>query len=110
MLAQQHDKTAPISKKVSYYNSFEKYVSSSLQSFSINDVEMFDLLTHKNSKYSFYRFNDYIKMYCREKKRIKHTLKVKDSIGLRKIEERNTQFLVEKIIHAVEFDNPYDIL
>ena len=39
---------------------------------------------------------------------IKYTLKVKDSIGLKKIEERDQQFLVEKIIHAVEFKNPYE--
>ena len=39
---------------------------------------------------------------------IKHTLKVKDSIGLKKIEERDLQFLVEKIIHAVEFKNLYE--
>ena len=39
---------------------------------------------------------------------MKHTLKVKDSIGLRKIEERNRQFLVEKILHSVEFENPYE--
>ena len=37
---------------------------------------------------------------------IKHTLKIKDSIGLEKIEERDKQFLVEKIIHGVEFQNP----
>ena len=41
-----------------------------------------------------------------EKKMIKHTLKIKDSIGLEKIEERDKQFLVEKIIHGVEFQNP----
>ena len=39
---------------------------------------------------------------------IKHILKVKDSIGLKKIEERDWQFLVEKIIHGVEFKNPYE--
>ena len=39
---------------------------------------------------------------------IKYTLKVKDSIGLKKIEERDQQFFVEKIIHAVEFKNPYE--
>ena len=36
---------------------------------------------------------------------IKHTLKFKDSIGLKKIEERDREFLVEKIIHDVEFKN-----
>ena len=38
---------------------------------------------------------------------IKHTLKFKDSIGLKKIEERDREFLVEKIIHAVEFKNMF---
>lgn len=68
LLAQQDDQTAPITKKFSYHHSFEKYVSNFLQSFSLNDIENFDLFTHKNSKCLFYRFNDYIKMYCREKK------------------------------------------
>ena len=27
---------------------------------------------------------------------------------MQKIEERNKQFLIEKIIHAVEFANPYE--
>ena len=39
---------------------------------------------------------------------IKYNLKVKDSIVLKKIEERDQQFLVEKIIHAVEFKNPFE--
>ena len=71
-------------------------MSNFLQSFSFNDIENFDLFTHKNSKYLFYRFNEYIKMYSGKRKIMKHTLKVKDSIGLRKIEEKNRQFLVEK--------------
>ena len=30
-----------------------------------------------------------------------------DSVGMQKIEARSKQFLVEKIIHGVEFTNPY---
>ena len=48
-------------KKFPYNNSFETYIKSFLQSFSINDQEKFDLLAFKNSKYLFYRFNDFIK-------------------------------------------------
>ena len=55
----------------------------------------------------FYRFNEYIKAYGGKRRKIKHTQKLKDCIGLKKIEERNKQFLVEKIIHSVEFQNPY---
>ena len=56
----------------------------------------------------FYRFNNYIKMSVEKRKIIKHILKIKDSISLKKIEERDKQFLVEKIIHDVEFQNPYE--
>ena len=54
----------------------------------------------------FYRFNDYIKISGGKRQTIKHTLKVKELIGLKKIEERDWKFLVEKIIHAVDFENP----
>ena len=40
----------------------------------------------------FYRFNEYIKADGGKRREIKHTQKLKDSIGLKKIEERNEQF------------------
>ena len=33
---------------------------------------------------------------------------MKDFVGLQKVEERSKQFLIEKIIHGVEFQNPYN--
>ena len=33
---------------------------------------------------------------------------MKDSIGMRKVEEKSKQFLIENI-HGVEFKNPYNI-
>ena len=49
----------------------------------------FDLCAHKNVTYLFYRFNDYIKMSGGKRQTIKHTLKVKDSVGLTKTKERD---------------------
>ena len=34
---------------------------------------------------------------------------MKDSIGMQKVEEKSKEFLIEKIIHDVEFNNPYKI-
>ena len=48
----------------------------------------------------FYRFNDYIKMSGRKKQTIKLTLKVKDSIGLTKIEKNNSGNLHEILRHT----------
>ena len=94
-------------KKFSYRNSFETYVSSSLQSFTIDDQEKFDLLAFKNSKYLFYRFNDFIKAYGNPRYKLLHTKKMLDTVGLQKVEYINKQFLLEKIIHGVEFENLY---
>ena len=30
---------------------------------------------------------------------------MKDSVGLNKIDEKNREFLVEKVIHSIEFNN-----
>ena len=107
LLSQQNDEAAYVPRKLSYKNSFEAYISSFLQSFSIDDQEKFDLLAFKNSKYLFYRFNDFIKAYGNPRYKLLHTRKMLDTVGLKKIEEKNKQFLLEKIIHGIEFENLY---
>ena len=95
LLAQQNGDTAFIPKIFSYRRSFESYISQFLQAFSIDDLEKYDLLGHKNSKYLFYCFNDYIKVYGHSRHKIKHSRKMLDTIGLQKVEEKNKQFLIE---------------
>ena len=106
LLSQQNDKAAYVPKKFSYRNSFEVYISSFLQSFSIDDQEKFDLLAFKNSKYLFYRFNDFIKAYGNPRYKLLHTKKLLGTVGLQKVEQKK-QFLLEKIIHGIEFENLY---
>ena len=72
LIAQQNEQAAFIPKK-SYRNSFEAYISQFLQVFSIDDVEKYDLFAHKNSKYLFYSFNDYVKAYDSHRRKIRHT-------------------------------------
>ena len=42
-----------------------------------------------------------------EKLLIRHTAKTKDDLGLKTIESRDRQFLIEKTIHNIEFKNHY---
>ena len=107
-MTQQNDQTANVPKRISYHHSFENYVKNFLPSFSLDDVDILDLYSNKNAKYLFYRFNHFIKKSGGKKQIIKHTLKIKYSVGLKKIEDKNKQFLVEKKIHGVEFQNPYE--
>ena len=44
-----------------------------------------------------------------EKILIRRTAKVRDEIGFQKIEEKDKQFLIEKIIAKIENKNPYEI-
>ena len=99
---------AIVPKRISYHNSFERYTQNFIPSFSIDDVEKFDLYANKNSKCLFYKFNDQIDASAGERQIIRHTAKVKDEVRIKKTEERDRQFLVEKIIHGVEFSNPYE--
>ena len=101
MLAQQDETKRIIPKRIAYH-SFEKYIKSYLPSFLIEEVEKFDQYSNKNSKYLLYKFNDWIESLGTEKLLIRHTSKAEDSQGLKKIEERDKQFLIEKIIHSVE--------
>ena len=107
LLSLQNDEAAYIPKKFSYNNSFEKYITSFLQMLSIDDQEKFDLLAFKNSKYLFYRFNDFVKAYGNPRYKLLHTRKMLDSVDLKKVEDKNKEFLIEKIIHGVEFENFY---
>lgn len=61
LLSQENDEAANVPKKISYRNSFEAYISTFLQDFSIDDQEKFDLLAFKSSKDLFYLSNDFVK-------------------------------------------------
>ena len=58
LLAQQDETKAIVLKRISYHNSFKRYSQNFLPSFSVDDVEKFDLCANKNSEYLFYKFND----------------------------------------------------
>ena len=107
LLSQQNDEAAYVPKRFSYSNTFEKYITSFLQMFSIDDQEKFDLLAFKNSKYLFYRFNDFVKIYGNPRYKLLHTRKMLDTVGMQKVEDKNNQFLIEKIILVVQFENSY---
>ena len=92
LLLQQNDEAAEVPKKFSYSNSFEKYIT-----------EFF-----KNSKYLFYVFNSFVRLYGNSRYKLLHTRVMKDSVALEKIADKNKQFLVEKLIQGVEFESGYE--
>ena len=88
-MSQQNDDAPYVPKKLSYQNSFEAYISTFLQDFSIYDQEKFDLLAFKNSKYLFYHFSDFVKAYGNPRYELLHTRKMLDTVGMKKVEEKH---------------------
>ena len=84
LLSQQNNEAAYVPKKFSYRDSFESYISSFLQNFSIGDQGKFNLLAFKNSKYLFYRFYDFIKSFGKPRYKLLHTRKMLDTVGMKK--------------------------
>ena len=104
LLAQQDLSKRVIPKMISYHHSFEKYVKNYLTSFSINES-----LFKQNSKYLMYKFNHWIESLGAEKMLIRHMSKAEDVVGLKKIEEKDKQFLMEKLIHSIKKESSYKI-
>ena len=46
-------------------------------------------------------------MYENPRYKLLHTRKMLDTVGLQKVEEKNNQFLIEKVILGVKFENSY---
>ena len=88
LLTQQDESKQFIPKRISYHYSFEKYTRSYLSSSSLEGIDRFDLLSNKNAKYWLHKFNDWIVSMGAEKTLIRHISKVRDKIGLQKIEEK----------------------
>ena len=76
LLSQKNEEAAFVPKKISYSNSFENYIIQFLQKFSIDDQEKFDLLSFKNSKYLFYVFNSFLRLYGNTRYKLLHTRKM----------------------------------
>ena len=102
LLVQQDESKQIIPKRISYHHNFERYKHKYLSSFLLEEIHKFDMLFNKNSKYLLYKFKYWIESMNAEKFLIRHTSKVKDEVGLQKIEEKDKQFLIKKIIPNIE--------
>ena len=107
LLAQQDETKKIIPIRIAYHHSFEKYIKSYFLSFSIEEAEKFDLHPNKNSKYLLYKFNNLIESLGAGKLLIRHTSKAQATNGLKKNEEKDKQFLIEKIVHGIENKSLY---
>ena len=68
LLGQQDESKQITPKRISYHHSFGRYTRENLPSFSLEEIDKFDILSNKKSKYLLYKFNDWIEPMTAEKK------------------------------------------
>ena len=97
-------KTKPkkLSKTDIVCSQLQKYIKSFLHEFDSDKVDEFDLHTDKIAKYIFYRHNSYLESTLQNKQIIRQIEKVEHKFGLEKIQNKDLQDLVEKIIGHIE--------
>lgn len=67
------------------------------------------MLTNKNSKFLFYRFNDFLQMRKQDMQLIRHLIIVEDQEGLAELQNRNWPYFIEKVIAITEDMNKVKI-
>ena len=72
-------------------------------------LKLLFFFSNKNSKYLSYKFNDWLELAGGQNRLIRHISKSKDDVVLKIIEEKDKQFLIEKVIYNVEEEKPYKI-
>ena len=70
-------------------------------------VEKFDFFTHKNVKYPFYKFNDYLLFNGQNTVQVRHLKINENKIVLKEIQNRDWQYLVELVIKLVKHDKTH---
>ena len=81
------------------------HITTIFHHFSLKKLSNLTCFLIKFQKYLLYKFNDWIESLGAEKNLIRHTSKVKDEVRLQKIEEKDKQFFIEKLIYEIEKKN-----
>ena len=104
-LLNQQDKTKqPIHATLTYKDSFLNYLKYFLDDVDNETVEKFDFFAHKNVKYLYYKFNDYLFFNGLNTVRVRHSKINENKIAIEEIQNRDWQYLVESVIKLVEHD------
>ena len=104
MLNQQDETKQIIHATLTYRDSFSNYLKYFLDDLDNETVKKFDLFAHKNVKYLFYKFNDYLLFNGLNTVPMRHSKINENKIVMEEIQNRDWQYLVESVIKLVKYD------
>ena len=97
---ENQSKAKKINYNFTFTDSYEDYFEWLVPGFRGNKDQKYNALTNKNSKYLFYRFNDYLERKLEPIKPVCHSIITDDDIALKVIQNKNWQYFIETILTA----------
>ena len=105
ILAQNNPISGYIGRNISFDHDYKTYFQWVASAFSESEKNKLDILTNVNSKFLFYRFNDFLQQKSKKTKSIKHSVVTKDYIAGEKIQDTSWKYFVESILRYAEKPN-----
>ena len=82
IFVQQDANKKTLKTKFSFSRNFNQYIREFHVGIKAQDEDKYDMLTNKNSKCLFYRFNDFLQMRNQDMRLIRHSIIVQDQEAL----------------------------
>ena len=92
---------------LTYKDSFPNYSNYYLDDIDNETVEKYDFFAHKNVKYLFYKFNDYLLFNGVNIVLVRHWKINENKIAMEEIKNKDWQYLVKSVIKLVEYDKSH---
>ena len=105
ILAQNNPLSGEISRSFAFDQDYKTYFQWVGSAFDETERNKLDILTNLNSKFLFYRFNDFLQQKGRKTKKIKHTVVTEDYIAGEKIQDKSWKYFVESVLNLSEKPN-----
>ena len=105
ILAQNNPISGEVSRSFAFDQDYKTYFQWVGSAFNETERNKFDILTNLNSKFLFYRFNDFLQQKGRKKKNIKHSVVTEDYIAGEKIQDKSWKYFVESVLNFSEKPN-----
>ena len=103
--AQNNPISGEISRNFAFDQDYKTYFQWVGSAFDETERNKLDILTNVNSKFLFYRFNDFLQQKGKKTKKIKHSVVTEDYIAGEKIQDKSWKYFVESVLNFSEKPN-----
>ena len=89
-------------------DNYENYILKYLDAIKNKNDDKYHILTHKNSKFLFYNFNNFLNRIIQKPKLIRHTNISDDDFTLENIQQKNWLYFVERQFTVFQDENTFN--